>query len=224
MTKILWDETTNRDYETGVDRGIIRSKSGLMIPWNGLRSVDETPENAGSSETFFDGKKIENRSEKTYYSASISGYNLPSQFDENHSVLLDAIQEIVGEVRVSGGLYLTSQKKREFDFCYRTMINDTDYKIHMVWDAVISQSSSGYTTLSDSIKVNEYKWTVYAIPPRTFDLSTFTDPFLPTSHFVVDTRQVDPLKLAIFETILYGTPDTFPHFPTQNEMLAIFGS
>jgi hypothetical protein len=224
MSKLVWDDINSRTYEAGVDRGIIRSKSGLVIPWNGLKSVSEKSEEGGFSETYFDGKKIENRTTRGFFSCEIAGVHLPSQFDENHQILWDAIQEIVGEKRVIGGLYVTSQKKREFDFCYRTKVNEDDYKIHMVWDAVITESSSEVTTVSESIKITDYKWKVYAVPPRVFDYSTFSDPLLSTANFIINSRKAPPEKLEIFERLLYGTEDAFPYFPTQAETLAIFGS
>lgn len=222
MSKLVWDDINSRRYEAGVDRGVIRSKSGLMISWNGLKDVSEKQENSFSS-TYFDGRKIENRVSRTFYSCEISGIELPSQFDENHKILWDAIQELIGEKRVIDGLYLTAQKKREFDFSYRTMINETDYKIHLVWDAMISQSSSETTTLTNETKITEYTWSVYAVPPRTFDYSVYNDVLLSSSHFIVDSRKVAPEKLALFESILYGTDATFPYFPTQTDIIAIFG-
>ena len=128
----------------------------------------------------------------------------------------------MGEARVRGGLYLTSQKKREFDFSYRTQINDTDYKIHLVWDATITKATTSYVTLTDTVKVTEYKWSIYTVPPRTFDLSAFTDQLIPTAHFIVDSRQANPTKLALFEDMLYGTEETFPNFPTQEQVVTLF--
>lgn len=222
MTKLIWNDINSSVYEAGVDHGVIRSKSGLIIPWNGLKDVSEKQEVGEFSSTYFDGKKIENRTSRSFYSCEISGIELPSQFDENHQILWDAIQELVGEKRVIGGLYLTSQKKREFDFSYRSMINETDYKIHLIWDAIITQTSSAFTTLTNDIKITEYKWSVYAIPPRTFDYSVYGDQLLSTSHFIIDSRKVLPLKLELFESILYGTENTFPYFPSQTEILDIF--
>ena len=48
MTKLLWDQVGEREYETGVDRGVLYLPDGSGqyndgFAWNGLVTVTESP-------------------------------------------------------------------------------------------------------------------------------------------------------------------------------------
>jgi len=216
MTQMVWDDPSDRSYEVGVNKGVIRSKSGLVIPWNGLISVDEGEEEAAVSDTYFDGKKIESEKPRGFYTAEIQGVSLPSQFDSMHLILGRAIREIQGLADVRPGFHLTGQPKREFDFSYQTSISDGGYKIHLVWDARVTASSTGTQSLGETVTPETFTWSVRATPPRT------ADGYLASAHYVIDSRKTDPDVLIEIEELLYGTPLSFPYFPTPEELLEFF--
>ena len=48
MSRIVWDKTGERFYETGVDRAVLYpiSSAGLYnkgVPWNGITGITESP-------------------------------------------------------------------------------------------------------------------------------------------------------------------------------------
>lgn len=51
MSRIVWDKTGERFYETGVDRAVLYpiSSAGLYnkgVPWNGITGITESPSGA----------------------------------------------------------------------------------------------------------------------------------------------------------------------------------
>lgn len=216
MPKLAWDTIDTRLYEAGIDRGVIRSKSGLIFAWSGLVAVNEKDEEGVVTNVFFDGKKVISYKSRGVYEATITGYQLPSQFDTQHRILGRAVREIQGVDEVRPGFYLTSQTKREFDFSYRSMIPGEGYKIHFVWNATIQEESSGATTLDDGSSIETFTWTVTTTP-----MSETQGP-LASSHFVVDGRKISPILLSNFEDYFYGKPAYFPHFPSQIELAEFF--
>ena len=51
MSKIVWDKTGERFYETGVDHAVLYpiSAAGLYnkgVPWNGITAITESPSGA----------------------------------------------------------------------------------------------------------------------------------------------------------------------------------
>ena len=76
MTKIHWDGSGERLYETGVDRGVLYkpNNSGVYtngVPWNGLVSVTESPSGAESSAQYADNLKYLNLTSAEEFGASI---------------------------------------------------------------------------------------------------------------------------------------------------------
>ena len=52
MSKLVWDKTGERFYETGVDRGVLYPMGTDRtypkgVAWNGLTAVTETPKRPG---------------------------------------------------------------------------------------------------------------------------------------------------------------------------------
>ena len=59
MSKIVWDETGKRFYETGVDHGVLFVKNeegayGNGVAWNGLINVNESPTGAEPNPLYAD--------------------------------------------------------------------------------------------------------------------------------------------------------------------------
>ena len=64
MSKLIWDKTGERQYETGVDRGVLylfkdgAYKNGVV--WNGLTAVNESPSGAEPTALWADNIKYLN--------------------------------------------------------------------------------------------------------------------------------------------------------------------
>jgi len=118
-----------------------------------------------------------------------------------------------GIVQDQTGVFLTSQRHERFSLCYRTMIgNDLNdfslgYKIHLVYNLTAKPSTTSRTTLAmDDLEALEFEWSVTSIPE---DVAGYH----PTSHFIIDSRRIDPWLLADIEDILYGDEDSDPSLP-----------
>jgi hypothetical protein len=143
------------------------------------------------------------------YSATIRAYTYP-----------DAFAEIMGVAEVADGMYLDSQPGAAFDLSYRTLVGsalqglDHGYKIHLVYNAVVTPQSLTYDTLGGSINPVEFAWEIQAVPVRV-------EGFRPTAHIIIDTRHMDPEKIEAIENLLYGYANGLPHMPSPQTIFDI---
>lgn len=205
MTALVWDEIDKRTYEAGVHNGVLYDDSGLVSVWNGLISVNESETESDVEEIFFDSRKISNQKTRGFYEAEVSAFSFPDEF---HPCL--------GLVSPRPGFILTSQEKKLFNFTYKTLVNEEDYKIHLVYNALATRSNYSYSTITDEANPTTFSWKIKTIPPKG-------QTFRSSSHFLVDSTKVDPESLVVLEEMLYGTDLDDPQFPTQAELIAIFG-
>ena len=90
MPKLTWNQPHDKQFENGVDRGVIYvprpylDLDGLVpqgFAWNGLTSVVE--KNAGSAEpVYFDGRKIRDELTIGEFSATLSAIMYPDEVIE----------------------------------------------------------------------------------------------------------------------------------------------
>ena len=62
MTKLVWDTSGERKYETGVDHGVLfvqkpNGEYAKGVVWNGLKTVTESPEGAEENAQYADNMK-----------------------------------------------------------------------------------------------------------------------------------------------------------------------
>ena len=85
MSKLQWDKTGERFYETGVDRGVLypMSTNGTYpkgTVWNGLTAVTESPSGAEASPLYADNIKYLNLMSVEEFGATIEAYTYPDEF------------------------------------------------------------------------------------------------------------------------------------------------
>lgn len=204
MTKLVWDNVTERPYSYGVDRGILHIPGGSVIAWNGLVSVEEKEADGSDLTSYFDGLKYANFLFSGVYEADVRAFGFPA-----------SANTILGLKEVFPGLSLTAQPRVTFDFSYRTLIGESEYKIHIIHNALAVQTKHSASTISDSVDVEELLWTITTTPPNA---STYR----PCSHLVVDTTTTNPSVLTVLENALYGTNSVNPYFPTQAQIITMF--
>lgn len=112
MSRLTWDD---RDYETGLDRGVFFPINGDGEVWNGLVSVQERSEELSSRVRYRDGVKVVNQRSEDSFSASVFTFALPSSF----------------------------RPREEFGFSYRVM-TAAGYKIHIVYNAMAIKPGQAY--------------------------------------------------------------------------------
>lgn len=209
MPRLAWDAPGARFYEAGVDRGVLYVEGQPGVVWNGLTSVSESPSGGDPKPFYIDGVKYLNLSGPEEFEATITAFMYPVEFEPCD-----------GNVQPRSGLFFTHQKRKSFDFCYRTMIgNDQSesqgYKLHIVYGARTSPASRDHGTLKDSTDPDDFSWKITTKPP-------VFEGYKRTSHVVVDSRYTDPSVLSELEDILYGTDEVTARMPTIEEVIGVY--
>lgn len=214
MAKLVWDQTGERLYETGVDHGVLYpiNSEGKYTPgvaWNGLTGVTESPSGAEATDLYADNiKYLSMRSAETY-GCTIEAYTYPEEFEQCD-----------GSATLAAGVTIGQQARKVFGFCYRTLIgNDVDgqdhgYKLHLVYGATASPSERAYATVNDSPEAITFSWEVTTTPVNVADLK-------PTACITIDSTKADPDCLAALEAVLYGTDEPTtgtPRLPLPDEV------
>ena len=140
MSKLIWDNTGERLYETGVDRGVLYpiQEGGLYtkgVVWNGLTAITESPSGAEATPLYADNIKYLNLVSAEDFGCTIEAYMYPDEF-----------AECDGSAEIATGVYAGQQDRKVFGLCYRTVLgNDTDsnghgYKLHLIYGCLASPS------------------------------------------------------------------------------------
>lgn len=214
MSKLVWDETGKRTYETGVDHGVLYPQSGGKYPkgvaWNGLTSVSESPSGAEDNPLYADNMKYLNIKSAEELGLTIECYTYPDEW-----------AECDGSADLVEGVSLGQQKRNTFGFSYRTKVgNDTEgedhgYKIHMIYGCSASPSEKSYQTINDSPDAISFSYEVTTTPIPV-------EGFKPVACITVDSTKIEPDLLAKLEKILYGDEETEARLPLPDELKTLF--
>ena len=193
--------------ESGVDRAVVYL-GGLGVPWHGLTAVNESPDTVDIEPYYLDGTKRFDVPSTYEVEGEITAFNLPRE-----------LAAYVGQRELFPGFYGANARSRPFSFTYRTGIQgDTPgYKIHLLYNVLMSPTDKEYETHSDSVEASDFSWAFKTSPVRD-GLGAGS------SSFELDSRYVDPVKLAIIESILYGYGADPPRLPTPDEIAAILAA
>lgn len=200
MSKLVWDKTGERLYETGVKQGVLypMDEKGTYpkgVPWNGLTNVTESPSGAEATALYADDIKYLNLMSNEEFGGTIEAYTYPDEF-----------AECDGSASIATGVYIGQQPRKTFGFCYRTTLgNDVEsnahgYKLHLVYGALASPSEKAYSTINDSPEAVTFSWEFSTTPVNVTG-------FKPTACLTIDSTKVSAEKLAALEKILYGDDD-----------------
>ena len=217
MSKIVWDQTGERLYETGVKRGVLYVQdSGGTYPkgvaWNGLTAVTESPSGAEATPLYADDIKYLNLISTEELGGTIEAYPYPDEF-----------AECDGSASIATGVYIGQQSRKTFGMCYTTTVgNDVDsnahgYKLHLIYGALASPSEKAYSTINDSPEAITFSWEFSTTPVNVTG-------FKPTANIVIDSTKANPEKLAALEKILYGDTDVEPRLPLPNEVAQVMSA
>ena len=213
MAKIIWDNTGERLYETGVRNGVLYlMNEGAYtngVAWNGLTAVTESPSGAEATPLYADDIKYLNLFSAEEFGATIEAYTYPDEFAacDGSASLLD-------------GVYIGQQDRKIFGLCYRTTVgNDVDgathgYKLHLIYGAMASPSEKAYATVNDSPEAITFSWEINTTPVNVTG-------YKPTATLIIDSTKVDKTKLAALEAVLYGGEETEPRMPLPDEIATI---
>lgn len=202
MARLDWS-TTFREYESGVDRGVLYFGLKEFVAWNGLTSVEERLIGIEPKPLYFDGIVYNLRQGEPDFTAGIEAFAYPYLLEEHILAMCDT--------RINVG---TRNDVEPFHFTYRVM-NNNGYKIHLVYNVVATFEGYIYETINASNSLTPFTFTFHATPEVVANAK-------PTAHFVVDTAKADPDIVENLEDILYGSDTSTPGFPTVEHLVDIF--
>ena len=214
MAKLVWDQTGDRLYETGVSKGVlypIQSDGAYSkgVAWNGLSSVTESPSGAEANPIYADDMKYLNLLSAEEFSATIEAYTYPDEF-----------AECDGSADIATGVSIGQQKRKVFGLCYRTVLgndvdsNDHGYKLHLIYGCMAAPSEKAYTSVNDSPEAITFSWEVSTTPVNVTG-------FKPTASITIDSTKAKKEKLTALEAILYGDESKEARLPLPDEIATL---
>lgn len=196
MSKLIWDESGKRFYQTGVNHGVLYKRVGEAYPkgvaWNGLTAVTESPEGAEATDIYADDIKYLSIRSAENYKATIEALYSPEEFDE-----CDGSAELIAGVRIS------QQPRKPFGFSWQTRLGndsafeDYGYVIHIIYGATVSPSEKNYQTINDSPETMNLSWEIDTIPVAVTGHKA-------TAHLEINSTLITATQLAAIEGVLYG--------------------
>ena len=216
MSKLVWDVVGERNYETGVSKGVLYPMVSGAYPkgvaWSGLTTVTETASGAEATPLYADNIKYLNLMSVEELGGTIEAYTAPDEFGACD-----------GTAELTTGVSIGQQPRQTFGLAYQTILgNDTEnnkhgYKIHLIYGALASPTERSYATVNHSPEAMTMSWEFSTTPVSVTG-------FEPTSLVVIDSTKVDAEKLAAFEAIIYGSEDQEARLPLPNEVATLLGA
>ena len=211
MARLVWDQTGQKTYETGVKQGVLYPQGeGGAYPkgyaWNGLTGVTESPSGAESNPLYADDIKYLNLISAEEFGATIEAYTYPDEF-----------AECDGSAEIAPGVTIGQQARKTFGMAYKTTFgNDVDgnehgYKLHLIYGALATPSEKAYATINDSPEAITFSWEVTTTPVAV-------EGFKPTASLTIDSTKVAKDKLTALEDILFGKDSVEARLPLPNEV------
>lgn len=211
MSKLVWDQSGKRLYETGVDHGVLYpiQTGGVYskgVAWNGLTAVTESPSGADVNDIYADNMKYLGLVGAEKFGATVEAYTYPDEF-----------AECDGSVELVKGATIGQQNRKVFGMVYRTVIgNDVDgnehgYKLHLIYGATAAPSEKAYNTINEDPEAITFSWELSTTPVNVTGHK-------PTASLTIDSTKAAPTKLAELEKILFGDTETEPRLPLPDEI------
>lgn len=214
MAKIIFDQSGERFYETGVKNGVLfvqneNGEYGNGVAWNGLTAITESPSGAEATPLYADDIKYVELTSAEEFGATIEAYTYPEEFE-----VCD------GSASIVQGVTIGQQDRVPFGLCYKTVLgndvrgNDLGYKLHLIYGAKAAPSERAFQTINDSPEAITFSWEITTTPVNVTG-------FKPTANLVIDSTKVDAAKLALLEEKLFGSDSEEPSLPLPDEIVAL---
>lgn len=219
MSALVWDNTGEKLFESGVDHGVLYRHNGSnkyanAYVWNGLTAVNESPSGAEPTDLWADNIKYATMRSAEEYSVTIEAYTYPEEF-----------RECDGSVEIAPGVYAGQQNRKPFGFSYRSLIGndeeglDFGYQLHLVYGLTASPSERSRETVNDSPDAITFSWECESTPIGA-SIGTVSKPI---SEITIDSTKVEATALKALEDVLYGTASTEGRLPLPEEVVFIMG-
>ena len=219
MTRIQWDQTGERRYEGGVDRGVLYERDlageySTGVEWNGLTTVTESPSGAESNPQYADNIKYLDLISAEQFAATIEAFTYPDEFEKYD-----------GSASPVAGVSVGQQNRKPFGFSYRTKVgNDVEgidygYKIHLVYGATAAPSEKARATINDSPEALNFSWAISTNPVAVGTIGGVE--YNPTATITLDSTKLSSAKMTEIENILYGDADNDPSMPLPADIITM---
>lgn len=215
MSKIVWDQTGERRYETGVEQVALYPQVGGAYPkgvgWNGVTAFNLTPAGAEPTDLYANNRKYLTLMSVETLGGTIEAYTYPDEW-----------ATCDGSAAAAEGVYVGQQSRKPFGLVAKTIIgNDTDmtaygYKLHLVYGGLASPSEQSNATINDSPEAKTMSWEFSTTPVNVTGYAS-------TSYICIDSTKVDAEKLKALEAVLYGSEEEDAKLPMPDEVFQILG-
>lgn len=201
---ISWDVSGEREYEVGVDHGVLYPMSNgtyeAGVAWNGLTGVDENPDGGDINDIWADNIKYATFQTPENHKGTIKAYMFPDEFYPCNGMVSPAGMS---------GLVYGGQARKAFGLCYRTRIGtDTDenagYKLHLVYNCKVQPSSRSHATKTENVEPEEMSWDYSSTPVPVTGVTGVEQ----TSTVEIKSTDFTTAQMQALEAVLYGTAGT----------------
>ena len=217
MSRLVWDQTGDRRYETGVKNCVLyplgtNGSYANGVAWNGITSVSESPSGADANDFYADDMKYLTLRGAETFGGTIEAYTFPDEWS-----ICD------GSAELAPGVMIGQQSRTAFGLCYRTVVgndvaNDSfGYKLHIIYNSTASPSERSYQTVNDSPEPISFSWEFTSTPINVTGHKA-------TSLVTVDSTKVTAEKMKALEDILYGTDEAEPRLPLPDEIATLLAA
>lgn len=213
MAVLTWDQSGERLYETGVDRGVLYVPTNGVystgVAWNGLTAVTESPTGAEATPMYADNIKYLNLLSVEEFGGTIEAMTYPDEF-----------AECDGTATPEVGVFIAQQTRRLFGLSYRSRLGndvsaaDYGYKLHLVYGALAAPSERAYNTINDTPEAITFSWAFTTTPVAVTGYKN-------TALVTIDSTLVPSSNLTAIENALYGTASLSPRLPLPDEIIAM---
>ena len=208
--KLVWDQTGERRYETGVKQCALYPMTGGAYPkgvaWNGITAITESPSGAEPTAMYADDIKYLDILSAETYAATIEAYMYPDEFKPCN-----------GEAELAEGVSIGQQTRQKFGLCYKTTLgNDTDgedygYELHLVYGGLAAPAEEAHNSKNESPEGMTMSWSVSTTPVDVEGKK-------PTATVTINSVKAGEKVMKAVEDVLYGSEKAEARLPLPNEL------
>lgn len=208
--KLVWDQTGERRYETGVKQCALYPMTAGAYPkgvaWNGITAITESPSGAEPTAMYADDIKYLDILSTETYAATIEAYMYPDEFKPCN-----------GEAELADGVSIGQQTRQKFGLCYKTTLgNDTDgedygYELHLVYGGLAAPAEEAHNSKNESPEGMTMSWSVSTTPVDVEGKK-------PTATVTINSVKAGAQVMKALEDVLYGSDKAEARLPLPNEL------
>lgn len=215
MSKLVWDQTGQREFESGVSSVVLfpmgaNNTYDSGVAWNGITAISENPGGADVTDLYADDIKYASLRAAETFGCTIEAYTYPDEWNECD-----------GSVEAATGVFLGQQPRKAFGLAYKTKIGDDahpgmdkGYKLHLIYNCTASPSSRGYTTINENPDAISFSWEANSTPVACTGHKA-------VSTIVIDSTKADGTKLTSLTDLLFGTDNADATLPGPDAVLSM---